>query len=437
MVVGVAVLTACGGAISFDELLASQQWEPLCTQDSHCDAGELCEGGVCKPEQRAERREEPACPSGGCDKGYVCVGGVCKLGCQEDTDCGGGYICEGAGEGVLRVCRLGCRVDFDKNTCGGNGYVCRGDEGNLQPNAPGTCKPGCHQPSDCPGRSPALSCVKEEDKPEALGSCHAVECLVGDHSCGTIDHMSPSTCVGIHSQKAGSPGVCRIPCLDRVANAAPCPEGQSCVRSHEAANNEPGICQPGCRSGLCGRGLVCHGHQAAQANQPEVLGTCEPECHITTNNCEPGYICVGKNSQTEGVGTCQPSCTIPAPSAPNPCAAGEACKGTLDTARAGSPGTCQPGCRWNGDCLDGQSCTDFNAGTYNTLGTCRPSCIIVARGARNPCAAGEACKGMWDAAWIGNPGTCQPGCRWDEDCLEEQTCLDFVEATYNVLGRCE
>jgi len=182
------------------------------------------------------------CTEGSCGIGYVCVDGTCQLGCREGTNtCGENYVC------VAGACRPGCSVAAPgNNTCGGNGYVCVGDNGSTTVNDPGTCKPGCNGPNDCPSASP--TCVPSP-QPGALGSCYAADCQVGRTPCeniGTGTDIRARTCVGIISQTDGFAGVCRILCRvdDTIAGGYPCPSGQTCRGAYGEAPYSPGICGP-------------------------------------------------------------------------------------------------------------------------------------------------------------------------------------------------
>jgi len=200
-----------------------------------CRQNYICVDSACRP----------GCRTDNCGTGYICDNSTnaCRPGCRDDNNCGTGYICEN------NACRPGCRVAApSNNTCGRNGYVCVGDNGSTAVNDPGTCKPGCYAPSDCPSQPANQTCV--DSRPGVPGSCHVVviNCSVGREPCasvGTGANLRNRTCVGISSQADGSAGVCRILCREGgLTDNFSCPTGQTCVRPSGASDVEPGICEP-------------------------------------------------------------------------------------------------------------------------------------------------------------------------------------------------
>src|SRR5437870_13886477 len=103
LIVG-SLLAACGGTRS-STIPMGQPCNPAATPENGIA---LCADGLCVSLDN--------------------VSGFCSRACMEDSDCGDGFICQGAGR-FGRICKKigGCKVDADCPS----GHTCNADSGNC------------------------------------------------------------------------------------------------------------------------------------------------------------------------------------------------------------------------------------------------------------------------------------------------------------------
>jgi hypothetical protein len=427
--------------------------DPNCAPDDTCDptTGECHEEcfGRCVP------RPEPGCQSDAdCPQGYVCLmecsapgcdpaSGACPdecdpttgecpsfcegrcvpeaIGCQSDTDCPEGFVCE-----------MSC-WDCDPNfpDCIG------GCEGHCVPQPMPECDENTHCP---PGYECVMECWQAGCDPET-GECPP-DCDPATGQCGPVcrgycvprqeECRVDEDCVLAGMQGRCIEGRCvfeEIRCDD--ASGATCPPGMECVWVCETFPCDPG--DPDCTPDTC-YGICVPVEPQCQADtdciSPDgqigrcVNGRCVFEplyCHADFE-CPPGFACEfiecipGCEGGPSGQGCCQGVC-VPV---------GPECRTDEDCMLPGSDGTTRIG-----RCIDGR-CVYDDCNCYEVYApVCAekcPDCVY----ADPPCAAPcelrtypNDCYARCDGARIVHPGTCEDPplpCGADGDCPPGMYC---------------
>jgi len=362
------VSVGCGGGISFEGALAEPQHR-VCSEDGDCSNGYRCEGGICTPEPVESPKPvepEPVEPAPeclqpeACPRGYVCVDTQCKRGCLANVDtCGEGYVCEGASEGVLGTCRLGCQLGEDKtcnnphyicmpppgaapnnplgicqlgcrmdtpNACGGKGYACVHNNTESALTSSGMCRPGCRKDSDCPGLSNQPGnqiCIGYESAtPDKLGTCQEKCRIIPDAVKTTLDTCAPGyACKGEKSQTEGV-GTCELGWC-RLGHDNTCPTGQVCEGyGGNTGEGAPGICREACNSGTCTGTSTCKDGNVCRT-------TCSGNNATGDNQCDSDKICTSNK-------VCQPGCR--SNNAAKSCLEGQRCEDNKCLNTAPTPG---------------------------------------------------------------------------------------------------
>jgi alpha-tubulin suppressor-like RCC1 family protein len=347
-----------------------------CVNDTHCDGGSLCRGGVCvtacvamgcpagqtcctggciNTQTNVENcgacgttcsvpNATPACRAGACavgmcDEGYADCDGAASNGCEVDTrltaaHCGGcGRECAAVSGAVAACVASTCRStcvsgfgDCDMNAANGCEANLQGDVANC-----GACANACPTP---PNGTAAC----------AGGMCGVGMCRTGFGNC---DRDPMNGCETNTNTSESNCGACGMACaMGLVCDAGrcvpPCPDGFTrCGGTCAALTYDPmncGACSNRCAAGsVCNSGrcvaactagqTVCSGGCTTTATDPENCGACGTRCP-TGNTCMAGtcrVTCV--TGQTICSGACADLRTslLHCGACGNVCGAGEQC----------------------------------------------------------------------------------------------------------------
>ncbi|RMG18597.1 MAG: hypothetical protein D6729_06840 [Deltaproteobacteria bacterium] len=300
-----------------------------CNSDPDCQAGEVCDQGVCR---------RPCSSVAQCNAGEACGGGYCGAPCANDADCARGAQCvQGACheprrlcDPVARRCDLVCGEDLD---C---------DRSRRCDPASGRCESTCSDATaDC---GPAGYC-------DAASMVCAADCRVLPDLCSAGEYcdLDSGACLercppfGNGTCPQGKvcdilTGACVPPCADL---SRPCSSSTECGMNERCVN---GACAPACSTDdECGPGLSCWAGACGVCDWPRwrcdkdgtgLCFNCYDDTHCpSTQYCDVGgsYECVDRcGGVNGGSGTCPP--------------------GTLCDVQAG--GRCVAPCASNGDCSD-------------------------------------------------------------------------------------
>lgn len=400
-----------------------------CWRDSHCDAGEVCEGAA-----------PAACGEGGSDvAGYCALPGVC---CGSDAECGDG-VCRG-GRCVERAGAGRCWSDAEcggAETCLGE-RLCECAAGASDTNAcavlPTQGRCGEADESCCAGDGDCAAgeiCVEGECA--ARPDREKDECWVDGH-CGLGRMCEGASLCGCNEDGCSESviGQCKtrmIPC----AGDAECPTAMRCILPDQAycpygEDGEP-IAQPGvcvervdvgcweksdCAPELrCGAEVVCR--DPAGCDPPNRAGECRDkvkrwDCCDAHDECQDGYECRNQDSSL----TCPPSSSAVCL---NEAVFGERCWNVEDCPAGlscyrvwicGCNGKCYfnrqgecevpSNCQTNLDCGEGYVCAvdpECFASPCTTASTCTSGgqCQLVVDGGcwtHDECGAGRYCEGL-------------------------------------------
>lgn len=358
-----------------------------CRADADCGALNIYEDNLCVPGCRRDSDclfpeicEENACALRGCQVDEDCPtltrcgDGQCVVGCRNDSNCGDGEVCDGESG----LCRAGCRVDED---CASDAYCAEGD----------LCEQGCRGDSSCGDGQ-----VCDEAQRQCVAGCRVDEDCASDAYCA-VDELLPTV------------GQCEEGCRLRQ-----CPQFQACdVQTRRCLEQdmcfeddgcgeglicEPFFCVQGCRDdGACPEGQICDGEGLfcrVGCREDAVCPRgqyCETESGLCASGCRSDEECgLGRSCLTGDDGR---ACV------PTPCDADEGCDRGFFCDVEG--GVCEPGCR-SGECPQGQECD---------LGV--RFCVDERCQGDEDCQGDEVCRA----------GVCEPGCRDDAACAEDQYCV--------------
>jgi hypothetical protein len=173
-------------------LLMACDPEVECDAETACEFGSVCVEGFCE--------EIPCATSAQCEPGQFCADRACQEGCQEDSDCLPGTICNtDVQECVDRGCRdtqLDCSWGEFCNQASGEcydagGYYCKscadnsdcGDDGNMCVGIGGdnVCGVECADDADCPAGFGCLGVSESLTGPIISYQC-LTYCWLGDES---------------------------------------------------------------------------------------------------------------------------------------------------------------------------------------------------------------------------------------------------------------
>lgn len=307
----------------------------------------------------------------------------CSVECDDNDDCGAGYICNGAGICIPET--PGC---YDNNDCN-PGFIC---------NVNGVCVPDDIGPTICAENAECFNGYCDIEEGAASGVC-----------------VDTGVCAVPEDCAAYGPG---LTCDERgicVPEEAPCPDGEcGCVDDTECADGQL------CIDSLCtDPASVCiYDFECGD-------GACiDNECHAECSNegtCPTGQGCVADLCMDLDVG-------------PDGCVFDEDCG---ETGFRCINATCHATCASVEECGDAEACTAgvcradtapihecTEAGTECTEGM---SCV---RGAcRMPCAAPVNCadQGVMTECVDGfcrAPAELAPTCVRADDCAANASCFD-------------
>lgn len=153
----------------------------VCTFNSECPDGTICEYGQCVPGCGGNFDCEPplVCVAGDCVEGCATpldcehsthcdeTTGQCQPGCQFDMNCADDQYCASEGFPAIGQCQPGCR----------NSAYC--DNGQFCDPVTHQCRPGCTISSPCPTGS-----YCQHDSGECIAGCQSVlDCHFGTQYC--------------------------------------------------------------------------------------------------------------------------------------------------------------------------------------------------------------------------------------------------------------
>ncbi|MBI5509083.1 MAG: hypothetical protein HY903_10040 [Deltaproteobacteria bacterium] len=378
-----------------------------CTADSECKAGLFCQAGACRC--RTDDSCDPGnyCnPYGSCQPRPACLG---------NQDCHDGEICNSAdvsGGSCIPADKCGSGVH-----CELNNYCAKAP--GSDPNAPGTCAPGCRSTGDC-----------------QLGRvCAAGQCVAGGTAadcsiCPASPTPDPSYCD--YGEQCSAQGQCVAApfeaqlCVDCTASNT-CSGDLICLIDPDTNNTS--YCAPSCRidtdcpagyTGCGGLSLVFAECRSAAdcRNGGECLGRSESnrgfcEC-LSNDECDP-FAGICQIDPLFGGGACGLSyCNASQAASCAQYGAGVQCADQKQYLCDGvfGPGHCQLGqCSQPSDCaLFGPTVTCTGGACVGASCTSGDQCVCV----NHRCAMdGSACDTAADCM----TGVCVMSCSADADCM--------------------
>jgi len=401
-----------------------------CSLDSHCTAGNYCNGGLCAAKKPIGQT---------CSAGTECVSGNCV----------DGYCCDSTCTGACRAC----------NVAGVEG-TCTNHPANTDPEAGcGTCR-ACNGTGTCAnvaaGTDPLDQCtITSQDtcsydgQCDGAGACNywaaGTECdpaFCSGVSVKTLADLcnGSGTCVDSGTQNC-APYICenndcRATCtLDGHCvtgywcDAGACElkkaSGQACT-----INNE-------CTSGFCTDGVCCNvqcSSQCLACNLAGAVGTCTPHPAGTDPEVDCGLcqVCNGSGACSTAAAGTDPKAECAA-SAPSTCGNDGDCNGSgacrlwiLGTECV--PQSCTGSTRYNADeCNGAGSCVDngtVDCAPYTCLGDdCRTSCTL-----QTDCSAGNYCNTSTNACVSKKPNgiSCSAGLECDSGICTDGVCCNSL-----------
>jgi hypothetical protein len=357
---------------------------PGCEDDSDCDEGLMCDVG------------------GGFSGAGQCYDPGSELGdaCTDTAECPSGGFClpDRFGYPGGYCSTFGCDPEADTGCPdGGHCFPTRGG---------GICFRGCADDSDCARAD--YECTDSVDYPGRMTCQPAFD----PANLGQVCSAGRGDCTGGACLSEGETGwpdsYCVATGCDPEATDPGCPGDGVCIPAGDA-----GICVDGCTDGGdCRDGYEC---RPADAEDPSSDTACMPGCEDASVCGNDGFVC--------NVGT--GLCTEPFDEASlgEPCVDGGDCTGGRCLSEEGSgwpAGTCTyPGCSLTGGdgatCPSGSVCVDDAAGNPD-LGVCVEVCTVSAD--PSDCRPGYACV---EESSGSTDGSCQPACTAG-DCGGGRTC---------------
>lgn len=406
-----------------------------CPADSECVVVDRMGTAICLASC------DPASSEDQCRAGYGCgatmgTPPVCLPGCEEDSDCGEGRMCDvgggpsGAGQcfdpesSTGDACEsegecpaggfcLPERFGFPGGYCAQFGCDAEADTGCeagdhcFPTRGGGICFAGCETDDDCTRED--YDCQDSLDFPGRMTCQPAFE----DANLGGVCSAGRGDCTGgacLSESETGWPdSTCVATGCDPEAAEPDCPGDGVCIPAGDS-----GLCVDGCETGGdCRDGYDC---RPSDPEDDTSATACLPGCDDSSVCGNDGFEC------NPGTGLC----TEPFDEANlgEPCVDGEDCVGgrCLDEEDTGWPaGTCTyPGCRLSGDgreaeCPTGSACVDDASGDPE-LGVCVASCTVDAD--PSTCRPAYVCV---EVSAGSTEGTCQPTCT-SGDCGAGRTC---------------
>ncbi len=382
-----------------------------CSDNNACGPGEVCSGGVCRP-QKVERTPT-----------------TCN-GCTSSNECGEGHGCFSFPQGIRR-CAMKCVAD---NFCP-DGFVCRqGDGGRYCFPEDWLCP--CKVPRDC---WTGETCNNSLCRPRDCGYgcvCSTKAVCPENHRCAST--RTVDICVQLCNQNirypSGNPG-------QTCASDADCGTGTRCAELEgkkvclkpcnklEDCNNVGGRCYK-FRNGhfcLCRTSSECRDGQRCHTSSLEdgKVGACAtPE--EGPSECPSGFACNDLGS----ISLCLPETSKAGQACNNdrPCASGHVCARISDS---DPDGVCLEVCQAEQRCLNGGVCVlSLNDSTKACGCQDKNQCFVgqtcdtlvgsagVCRGAVAAHCGDGTCDASKDENCLTCPGDC--ACKAGEACLSRQ-----------------
>ncbi len=398
------------------ECITSSQEVPSC-QEFNCRNDEDCrEDWWCK---RSSNRCMPPCTEHEeCDAGYLCEEGVCVEiipECENDWDCEDKKLCN-----AYQLCERGdtCSTDAQcsaERRCGLVEHYCVPDGCFKDADCDGTklCDFGTHE---CRYAVPTGQPCGYDDQCLSTDICHASYCrtLCDPYE---ADCTADTVCAILTDAASGRGSVC-LPELDGQENQDYCGEATPCradLICYGFTCQE--VCNPEAISSTCGEGLAC------VYSESWGLGICQPQgCDDVSNPCSDGQICYAGTCVTCLIndhcpsrhycqdGQCHQGCEITSCSGEN-----EYCNSSTHRCEE----LCIPACTSGNTCVDG-SCVPT---------TCDPPCTLPATCENGVCVEPPDCRteGCVDERWIcdQDTGYCyEPEC---PPCESWQCCSELTD----------
>lgn len=331
-----------GGEESYCEPWLGGYCTNYCDEEVPCPHGSTCIGlgggrNVCVRECDPTAGGDQ-CPAGnGCSPAGSGLPPICLPGCEDDTDCPDGRLCEVGGGGFGSGACIDPNVEIgaacvEREQCGPNSVCfaerfyewpagscvglgcdhrantgCPGDAVCVEAtDGSGLCIDGCEEDGDC--RDPYACRPVDRDEPEGPKACLPA-CTSNDQCTWTTGDGTAHVC------NAGT-GYCTRPFNPaELGNTCAPNDRRSCGGGRcmtEAGSGWPStMCvYPGCSlsgatpSATCPTDSVCTDDGAGDPD----LGVCVPSCTVDASTCRAGYACAAlSEGSTEGA--CRPACT--------------------------------------------------------------------------------------------------------------------------------
>ncbi|MBL8917402.1 MAG: VCBS repeat-containing protein [Myxococcaceae bacterium] len=237
-----------------------------------CGPGQYCDNSACRAVPTMCTQTPGSCPPN-----YYCgSGSTCVFGCQNNTHCAGGQICD--------TMRNTCTCPANANFCGGS---C------VPANTITACGPSCLNCASVPNSIPACT----------NGAC-TFSCMPGYHLCGNqcVSNFDAMTCGTRCTACPGAPNA--MPVCDGNDCSLQCAPGfhqcgNDCVSDFDVATCG-NRCQP----------CVIPANAVAQCMSP---GAGQPPA--CTWQCNPGFARCGNQCLAESATSCGASCQTCTPPA--------------------------------------------------------------------------------------------------------------------------
>ncbi|MCB9537416.1 MAG: putative metal-binding motif-containing protein [Myxococcales bacterium] len=448
----------CGDGCPPNSICVEDACRLVCSEDAHCDAGDVCVDGVCGPGQRAEvcngldddgdgqvdeglNCGQPGCADdAACPPNAACIDGECVVACAADADCADpGDVC------INGLCTPRPCAGIDMDGDGADGCSdCDDRDPTVGPQGVETCD---GRDEDCDGRIDEGVC--------GVDDCNGQD----DDGDGVVDE----DCMQCDAERACPPNaVCRAGrCLLVCGADEHCPPGDRCVDQ---------VCTPD----ACGAPEVCNG-QDDDCDGRVDEGACQPNACMADADCPAGLRCVAGLCAVPGIDDCNgldddgdglvdEDCSDACGGVR--CAPGEACVNGECVAACNADLDCAAGevC-FAGQCIPGMCAADLDGDGANACADCDDADPLRSpdlpeicddgvdndcNGAVDDCAAcppgldpipdqgaclqdDAICFRTADGQWCTGPcidangdGQCDPFCRDDADCPPDAGCVQNV-----------
>ncbi|MBM4778502.1 MAG: hypothetical protein GQE15_12440 [Archangiaceae bacterium] len=396
-----------------------------------CAAGQYCDNSQCT-------RLPTMCTQtpGSCPPNYYCnASSTCTFGCQTNTNCSGGQICDPMRSQCVcpantNLCGGSCVPPTTVTACGSRCLNCAG-VANATPSCTAagtcdfTCNTGYHRcgnqcvsnfaPETC-----GISCTACPVAPNSMATCDGnvcgLQCAMGFHQCGNdcVSDFDVATCgnrcqacavpanavAQCLSAGAGQPPACQFQCnpgFARCGNSCVAESATSCGASCQTCTPPAGATNPQCVSGqcqyTCATGFhLCNSACVSDTALSSCGSACTP-CPVPVNGtatcngttcgiqCNTGFHeCNGQCVSNFSVATCGNRCVV-CPDGPMGSGTTTTCDGVncgLRCASTATPNYCNNMCVADSITSCGPSCQTCtppaNATAACVTGVCDFTC---------------------------------------------------------------